>query len=173
MIIQKTYNGNLNIEQNKISVDTSYQYIGIEIQYTGKINIQSLMPNGWTYHNNLLASRITIKKDSESSTKLSDLFKYRGKAIITKCSLILDVGRTINLSINRSNLELWNTLRKTSTLGTTDGVAQDWAYLTKNWEDISFDGNNAKRPYIYRKTTYDKETNTFNTITEIRKKNYG
>ena len=166
---EKTYNGNLNIEQQKVSLETDKPFKKIEIQYYGKMNIQSLLPNNYSLKNNILEKKIIIK--SGGSEKLNpDLFKYRGKAVIKKCILYLESGKKYNLYVNKSNLELWNTLEKTEKVGTTDGTAQDWAYLTKNWEDISFDGNNAKKPYIHRKTAYDKETRTFTTIKEIRKK---
>ena len=91
-------------------------------------------------------------------------------ALFTKC-ILTDTSRIKhNLYINKSNLELWNTLQKTEKVGTTDGVEQAWESLTKYWEDIDFDGNNAKKPYIHRTTTYDKETKTYTTIKEIRKK---
>ena len=167
---EKTYNGNLNIEQHKVSVDTNLIFNMIEILYVGKINIQSLLPDNYSLKNDLLSRKIIINKDYGSTTSQFDLFKYRGKAMIKKCILFDNANRQNNLYVNRSNLELWNTLSKTEKVGTTDGVVQDWAYLTKNWEDISFDGNNAKRPYIHRKTTYDKDTRTFTTIKEIRKK---
>tara|TARA_R110002020_G_scaffold69405_6_gene180648 strand:+ start:3502 stop:4020 length:519 start_codon:yes stop_codon:yes gene_type:complete len=163
----KTYNGNLNIEKEKVSVDTNHTFDMIEIHYAGKMNIQTLLPSGCTLEHDRLSHKIIIHKNRKAN--ISDLFKYRGKASIKKSFLLLGNNKT-NLYVNKSNLELWNTLRKTEKVGETDGVEQDWAYLTKNWEDISFDGNNAKQPYIYRKTTYDKEANTYTTIKEIRKK---
>ena len=168
MIKDKTYNGNLNIEQNKISLDTNFEFIKVEIRHTGKMKIQSLLPNGCILEQDKLTNRIVIH--IKNNVKIYDLFKYKGKAMIKKCFIVLENNKKINLYINRSNLELWNTLTKTNQLGYTDGVSQEWDYITKNWEDISFDGNNAKRQYTFRKTTYDKEANTFNTITEIRKK---
>ena len=163
----KTYNGNLNIEQHKVSVDTNHSFSMLEIHYFNRMNIQSLLPTGCTIQHDLLSSKIIIHNDNK---EITDLFKYRGQAVIKKAYLVTMSGRKINLYVNRSNLELWNTLAKSEKIGTTDGVAQDWAYLTKNWEDISFDGNNAKRPYMHRITTYDKETNKYTTIKEIRKK---
>ena len=78
-----------------------------------------------------------------------------------------------NIYVSRSNLELWSTLSKTEKTRSSEQVIQDWASITKNWEDISFDGDNSKREYVFRKTTYDKNAKTFNTFSEIRKKNYG
>ena len=165
---EKTYNGNLNIGQQNISLESDIPFNSIEIYYTGIMRIVSLLPEKYAIQNNSLLNKITIvnKKDIEQLS--SDLFSYRGKALISKCILI--GYKRYNLYVNKSNLELWNTLRKNDKVEGEDAVVQDWAYLTKNWEDISFDGNNAKRPYIHRKTTYDKDTRTFTTIKEIRKK---
>ena len=38
------------------------------------------------------------------------------------------------------------------------------------WEDINFNGKNNKKSYLYNKTSYNKETNQYTTIKEIRKK---
>ena len=46
----------------------------------------------------------------------------------------------------------------------------DWNYLGDNWENIDFDGNNNKRKYLHKKTTFDKDTKTYTTTREIRKK---
>tara|TARA_R100000808_G_C2041519_1_gene80936 strand:- start:15 stop:530 length:516 start_codon:yes stop_codon:yes gene_type:complete len=162
----KTYNGNLNIEKNKVSIDTNENFNYLEIHYMSKMNIEPIMNSNYVVKNDKLHKRIIIEKVSEGRDSVSDLFKYNGKAIIIKCIL----NKRINLYINKSNLELWNTLRKSEKKGSTDGTAQNWAYLTKDWENISFDGDNSKKSYIYRKTTYDKEKKTYTTIKEIRKK---
>ena len=163
---KKTYNGNLNIGKKVVSVDTDINYQAIEIKYIGKITINRLLPSNYLVQSG--SNKIMIVKLTHDDEVLTDLFSYRGRALISKCILI--GYKRYNLYVNKSNLELWNTLEKTEKVGTTDGAAQDWAYLTKNWEDISFDGNNAKKPYIHRKTAYDKEARTFTTIKEIRKK---
>ena len=53
---EKTYNGNLNIEQQKVSLKTDKPFKKIEIQYYGKMNIQSLLPNNYSLKNNILES---------------------------------------------------------------------------------------------------------------------
>ena len=89
---EKTYNGNLNIGQQKVSLETDKPFKKIEIQYYGKMNIQSLLPNNYSLKNNILEKKIIIK--SGGSEKLNpDLFKYRGKAIIKKCILYLESGK--------------------------------------------------------------------------------
>ena len=168
MLKEKTYIGNLNIGKKTISVETDINYQGIEIDYVGTINITSLLPDNYMVANG--NNKIIIVKTIKDNNIISDLFSYKGMAMITRCKLATDDLKLYNLYINKSNLELWNTLIKTESSGTTAGTQQDWAYMTKFWEDIDYDGNNNKLSYIHRKTIYDKETKTYTTTKEIRKK---
>ena len=100
-----------------------------------------------------------------------DLFAYFGNATLYKCIANEGVGfYSVNLYINKLHLELWNTLSKRESLDSDEKKTQDWAYITKNWEDINFNGKNNKKSYLYNKTSYNKETNQYTTIKEIRKK---
>ena len=166
MIKEKTYTGNLNIGKKIVSVDTDIDFKVIVIHYIGQLKIRQLNRDDITtiYGNN----KILIA--NPKNKKISELFEYKGLALFTKCILTDTSRNKHNLYINKSNLELWNTLQKTEKVGTTDGVEQAWESLTRFWEDIDFDGNNAKKPYIHRTTSYDKETKTYTTIKEIRKK---
>ena len=153
---KKTYNGNLNISENVVSVDTDINYQAIELDYVGNINISSLLPNNYiiNYGNN----KIIIVKTIKNNNIVEELFSYVGMAMITKCMLVTDNLETYNLYIDKSELELYQRL---------DGSYENY---TRNWEDLDFDGINNKKPYIFRKTSYDEEAKTFNTIKEIRKK---
>ena len=153
---KKTYNGNLNIGQKTIRIDTNINYQGIEIEYVGTINIMSLLPSNYIVKSG--NNKVIIIKLIKNDDILSDLFTYRGMAMITKCMIVTQDLETHNIYINKSNLELYNRL---------DG---DYDNISKNWNDLSFDGNNNKKSYIYRKSTLDEENNTFTTIKEIRKK---
>ena len=55
-------------------------------------------------------------------------------------------------------------------LDSDEKKTQDWAYITKNWEDINFNGKNNKKSYLHTTTTYDQEKNQATSIKEIRKK---
>ncbi len=153
---KKTYNGNLNIGQKTIRIDTNINYQGIEIEYVGTINITSLLPSSYIVKSG--NNKVIIIKLIKNDDILSDLFTYKGVAMITKCMIVTQDLETHNIYINKSNLELYNRL---------DG---DYDNISKNWNDLSFDGNNNKKSYIYRKSTLDEENNTFTTIKEIRKK---
>jgi hypothetical protein len=153
---KKTYNGNLNIGQKTIRIDTNINYQGIEIEYVGTINITSLLPSSYIVKSG--NNKVIIIKLIKNDDILSDLFTYKGVAMITKCMIVTQDLETHNIYINKSNLELYNRL---------DG---DYDNISKNWNDLSFDGNNNKKSYIYRKSTLDEENRTFTTIKEIRKK---
>ena len=161
---EKKYTGNLNIGKSVVSLDTDVVYQAIQIEYVGTINVISLLPNNYILQKG--ANKIIIVKMEKSNTIISDLFEYRGMAMITHCMLVDPNLNKHNLYINKSNLQLWNTLRGAN----ASQGDMDWAYFGENWEDIDFDGNNNKRNYLYRKTTYDKDTKTYTTTKEIRKK---
>ena len=165
---EKTYNGNLNIGEKIVSIETDIVYQGLEIDFVGTMNITSLLPD--TYIAQAGINKIIVLKMESNDIILTDLFSYRGMAMITRCKLIDANLNSYNLYINKPSLMVWNALRKTVSTGLTAGTQQDWAYLTSNWEDMSFDGNNNKRAYIHRQTSYDKETKTYTTTKEIRKK---
>mgnify|MGYP003628349525 CR=1 FL=1 len=156
MNVKKTYNGNLNIGQKIVSIDSDINYQGIQIEYVGTINITSLLPDEYIVSNG--NNKIIIVKLIKNNNVLKDLFSYKGMAMITKCMLVTEDLVTHNLYVNKSNLEQYTRL---------GGV---WESYARNWEDISFDGNNDKKPYIHRNTTYDNETKTYTTKKEIRKK---
>ena len=158
---EKKYTGNLNIGKKNVSIDTDINYQAIEIKYAGTMNVSSLLPDNYILEKG--SNKIIIVKMVKDDNILNDLFSYRGMAIITHCMIVDANLNKYNLYVNKSNLELWNTL-----IG--EKSSADWDYLTNHWEDISFDGNNNKRNYLYKKTTFDKETNTYTTTKEIRKK---
>ena len=169
MIKRKTYQGNLNIGEHIVSIDTDIAFQGIEIEYVGTMTIISLLSDGYLVK--IGRNKIIIVKMNQDETKINDLFEYKGMAMISRCRIITYGLESINMYVNKRNLQLWNTLMKTERTETGgDGAAQDWAYLGEKWEDIDFDGKNNKRYYTYRKTTYDKEAKTYTTTKEIRKK---
>ena len=165
---EKTYNGNLNIGEKIVSIETDIVYQGLEIDFVGTMNITSLLPD--TYIAKAGVNKIIVLKMESNDIILTDLFTYRGMAMITRCKLIDANLNSYNLYINKPSLMVWNALRKTVSTGLTAGTQQDWAYFGESWESIDFDGNNNKKNYLHRKTTFNEETNTFTTTKEIRKK---
>ena len=153
---EKTYNGNLNVGRKTIRLETDINYQAIEIEYLGTIQITSLLPSDYILSSG--RNKIIIVKMVKDNNIITDLFTYKGMAMITKCRLITSNLKSHNLYVNKLNLELWDKL---------DGT---WENLSNDWENISFDGDNNKKNYMHRKAIYDKETNTYTTTKEIRKK---
>ena len=169
MIKRKTYKGNLNIGEHIVSIDTDIEFQGIEIEYVGSMTIISLLSSDYLVK--IGGNKIIIVKMSLNEEKITDLFQYKGVAMISRCRIITPEFESIKMSINKLILQLWNTLMKTQRTETGGaGTEQDWAYLGENWEDIDFDGKNNKKYYTYRKTTYDEDAKTYTTTKEIRKK---
>ena len=152
----KIYKGNLNVGQKIVKIVTDINYQCIEIEYIGTINITSTLPQSYIVKNG--NNKIIITKLIKDENILSDLFSYKGRAMITKCILLTDDLKQHNIYINKLALELYNTL---------DGT---YDFIDTNWNHLTFDVNNNKKSYIYRKSTLDEENNTFTTIKEIRKK---
>lgn len=160
---EKDYIGSLNIDKEMVSIDTDFVYQLIEIHYVGTINIISLLPENYIIKKG--NNKILIIKLNKGSSSLSELFKYEGYAMITRCNVLNDKLVKNNLYVNKSSLEFWNTLIKVE--GQEEPV---YEYMTRNWEDLDFDGNNKKYNYIHRKTIYDNETEEYTTTKEIRKR---
>lgn len=153
---KKTYNGNLNIDKKIVSIETDYIYQGIEIDYIGVLNIESTLPSDYIVSKG--NNKILIIKLQHNNRNIIDLFTYTGKAIISKCVLVTKELESYNLYINNTALELY------------DALEGNWEDYTRSWQDISFDGNNKKYNYQYRKANYDKDTKTYTTTKEIRNK---
>jgi len=148
---------NLNIGEQVVSIETNILYAAIEIEYIGDVKLINLLPSDYMIQKG--KRKIIILKTNNSAEQVSDLFKYRGKAYITRAKVIESNLNSVNLFVNRSALQLWNVM----------GL-EEWDNLTRNWEDIDFDGNNAKYKYIHKTRTYDNESRQFTTTKEIRKK---
>ena len=153
---KKTYNGNLNISKNAVSIETDYIYQGIEIDYIGVLNIETTLPSDYIVSKG--NNKIIIIKLQHNNKNIIDLFTYTGKAIISKCVLVTKELESYNLYINNTALELY------------DALEGNWEDYTRSWQDISFDGINKKYNYQYRKANYDKDTKTYTTTKEIRNK---
>ena len=137
MNVTDIYKGNLNIGKEKVSIDTDINYQAIQMEYVGTINIKSLLPNNYIVSSG--NNKIIIAKLTKDDNNFLDLFTYKGLAIISNCMLVTKDLQKHNLYINKSNIETYDML---------DGL---WDNQTRNFEDLEFDGNNNKKPYIYKK----------------------
>ena len=171
MAKEYSYKGRLIVGKAKVYIDTELKYQGLEINYVGDINMTSLLPNNYIVANG--NGKIIIIKTTKDENNYKDLFSYLGMAIITKCLLVdIDLNKYL-LPIDKTSLEIWNKLGRTKRSYTGDSEGQDWAYITRNWQDINFDGINNKLAYIHSKSEYDVEAKKITRTREIRKKRYG
>ena len=156
MKIEKTYTGTLNIGKEKVSLDTNIIYQGIQLEYVGTINIASLLPSNYIVSNG--NNKIIIAKLTKDSDNFLDLFKYKGLAIISKCILVTEDLKKHILYINKSNIDTYGMLDNS------------WDNLTRNYEDLEFDGNNNKKRYLFIRRIKDEDTGIVTETREIRKK---
>ena len=157
----------LKIGEKTVSIQASEIWKGLQIEFQGKVEINSLLPDDYIVES--VVNKIIIIKFNKRDEVLSDLFKYKGKLNILSCIMVSGDLKQTTIHIDKSSLQLWNTLYgSVNKKGET--VLKDWAYLGENWEDLDFDGNNNKYSYTYRKQVYDKESKTYTEIKELRKK---
>ena len=157
----------LKVGEEIVSIQTSEEWKGLQIQFKGKVEINSVLPQDYIVESGV--NKIIIIKFNKRDEVLSDLFKYKGKLNILSCIMVSGDLKQTTIHIDKSSLQLWNTLYgSVNKKGET--VLKDWAYLGENWEDLDFDGNNNKYSYTYRKQVYDKESKTYTEIKELRKK---
>ena len=157
----------LKVGEEIVSIQTSEEWKGLQIQFKGKVEINSVLPQDYIVESGV--NKIIIAKFNERDEVLSDLFKYKGELNILSCIMVSDNLKSTNIHIDRSSLQLCNTLYG-SVNRESKMILKDWAYLGENWEDLDFDGNNNKYSYTYRKQVYDKESKTYTEIKELRKK---
>tara|TARA_R100001530_G_C4267669_1_gene142256 strand:- start:193 stop:726 length:534 start_codon:yes stop_codon:yes gene_type:complete len=157
----------LKIGEKIVSIQASEIWKGLQIEFQGKVEINSLLPDDYIVESGV--NKIIIVKFNKRDEVLSDLFKYKGKLNILSCIMVSGDLKQTTVHIDKSSMQLWNTLYgSVNKKGET--VLKDWAYLGENWEDLDFDGNNNKYSYTYRKQVYDKESKTYTEIKELRKK---
>tara|TARA_R100001594_G_scaffold144029_1_gene192668 strand:+ start:1128 stop:1598 length:471 start_codon:yes stop_codon:yes gene_type:complete len=146
----------LNVGKNIVSLNDQLAYSGIEINYFGDVDIISLLPNSYLFkkkHN-----KIIILKVNQHSDIKTDLFKFKGKIQIVRCKIVNYNLENYFISINHQKLDLW------------ESISSNWENVTTNWENLDYDGYNNKKYYIDKTLNYDKETRTYTTTKEIRKR---
>ena len=70
----KTYDGNLYIDKNKISIETDYKYQGLEIDYKGAFSITKLLPENYIISK--ANNKIVIVKLIKDDNNILDLFIF-------------------------------------------------------------------------------------------------
>ena len=165
MIKQKNITSFINIDKQKVSLISNNKYFRvIEFSYTGNIKIKSLLDENFVIKSN--KDKILIINFSNALFS-ENLLSYKGQLKIFNCNAYTPSNRVLKLFVNQQELQQWNTFMKSKD---EDGDGPIYDSMTINWEDMDFDGNNNKSKRIHRKTIYNKETRTYTTTKEIRKR---
>ena len=123
----KTYDGNLYIDKNKISIETDYKYQGLEIDYKGDFSITKLLPENYIISK--ANNKIVIVKLIKDDNNILDLFTYKGSILISQCLLVTEDLKSYYLDVNKISIE---------TLSELNGT---WETNTRNYEDMDFDSS--------------------------------
>ena len=159
----KKHTGNLNISETQVSVDTNINYVGIEITFIGRMAIESVLPSYYLVQKG--NNKIVILKFLNNDEIHNDLFNYFGQCLISRATIVDKDNVKHNLYINKLALELWNTLYDVDVT-----AGNDWDSLTRNWEDIDFEGRNDDVKKLTIIKDYDKETKSISITRQYSKK---
>ena len=161
------YNGSLYVGENYVEIKTDINYQMIQIKYYGYMGIYSSLPDNYVIRNGKSAILI-IKKTNDNYTE-KKLFRYKGYAKIVSCSVYDKNNDKHKIMINKSAIMTWDSMSVIKDAKSTgSSLIYKYDTLTRNWEDMIFDGNNNKKNYIYIKTIKEKESGNITTIKEIR-----
>ena len=161
------YNGELNVFENKVSLEVRNTWKWVTIDQLGKLTIKSLLDQNNYKYVRTKKSIIIINRNRNRKEKQQELlFKYKGIGIFTNCYIRTVVDRLVRVNINRSSLHLWSTIKASSVNGTIKKPT--WETLTTKYSDLKFSGTNNKRYYIHTNSEYDKENKKINIINQRR-----
>ena len=169
-------NGYLKINEYDVDLYTDISYQAIEMSFYGIMRITPLLPKN--YITRIGHSKIIIAKTNYDDNIINKLFRYRGTCTVASCSIIDKEFNKYSISLDRSIIQTWNNLKGYAikygsgyhTGGQSSDVKQAWAYLTRNWEDMSFDVNNKRLSFIHFNPERIIGTTKHTITTEIRKK---
>ena len=92
----------LKVGEEIVSIQTSEEWKGLQIQFKGKVEINSVLPQDYIVESGV--NKIIIAKFNERDEVLSDLFKYKGELNILSCIMVSDNLKSTNIHIDRSSL---------------------------------------------------------------------
>ena len=153
MIKNKNNIGRINITETDVSIDTDINYRAIELHYTRTMSIEGLLPSYFLIKKG--ENKILIIKFQQNNHIQEELFSYIGECNITRACLVDENHILQELRINRASLDIYNLLEN-----------QDWATLTRKWEDTSFEGRNNDIKKLNIKHIRDKEAKTHTIVKE-------
>ena len=158
----------LIISSDKVTCISPDRFRVLEMNYVGDITIFSLLSNNYVISKS--TSKIIILNFNTSNlydntdNQSLELFKYKGTAIFSEPFLATKHKYKFRLTVETIGYETWDGL---SRAGQTN---YSWDYMTRNWEDLSYDGKNNKISFIKNKVEVDNDTNIRTVKREIRKK---
>ena len=163
-----TLNNDLNIYKDKITIKCDYAFQGIEIDYIDASEdgrgsrFSSLLPSNYLLRsgtNKILVLKLNLDNESDYVGVETELFTHGEGFQITNAFLATKNLQKISLQVNNLFLENWCNL----------GGDASWDNLTRNWEDIDYDGR-VKIPKWHKIKNVDKEAQTITTTRELRNK---
>ena len=160
----------LIITKDKVSCEIEYSFRALEIDYVGDIKVVSLLKNNFTiskFSNKIIILNFSNSNLVQEKTSL-ELFKFKGTAMFSRAKIVTKYRKIYILNINSYPLENWNALGQLKT--DADYSDYSWDYLTRNWEDMDYNGRNNEKSYIENKVDIDEETNIKTITRQIRKK---
>ena len=142
----------LNIGKEKVTVDDDISFRYIEINFTGKMFVNRLLPIDYLFGKG--RSKLLILNVNNSDEIHSDLFYYIGSCNITSANYLDHNGDLQRMIINKQSINTWNSLGKRN----KGSIQFKWEGLSSNFEEIEANIRNDIRKTIRLKTINGKST---------------
>ena len=154
----------LLIKENNVEIETQIVYKAIELNYTGELYIENLLPNDYLVQKG--NNKIIIIKFDKREEVLTELFNYDGYCNIHYGYLIDENKQKHTLSIQRPSVLTWNKMGTKKNLSGTE-TKTDWEYLTTDYQDMKNSGRNDYMKSFKFSRKVDNEAKTKTEIKEL------
>ena len=123
-------------QKGECSISSDTDILGIEIHFTGKVNIKPTLPEGWYLRGN--SSKIIIFTMQNVPIKNQKLFEYEGTITLNKCIVANIEAKQIKCIVKKDESQ-W--------------IKQNWSLDVEqvtwdNFKDITPNGKVTKTSYI-------------------------
>lgn len=123
-------------QRGECSISSDTDILGIEIHFTGKVNIKPTLPEGWYLRGS--SSKIIIFTMQNVPIKNQTLFEYEGTITLNKAIVANTEGKQIKCIVNKDKSQ-W--------------INQEWSLDVEqvtwdNFKDITPNGKVTKTSYI-------------------------
>ena len=123
-------------QQGECSISSDTDILGIEIHFTGKLNVKPTLPEGWYLRGS--SSKIIIFTMQNVPIKNQTLFEYEGTITLNKAIVANIEGKQIKCIVNKDKSQ-W--------------INQEWSLDVEadtwdNFKDITPNGKVTKTSYI-------------------------